>query len=64
MVKKKVHVISVTETLQARNLLVISAEVDMDDVLIIPCKCSLPGWNGPQVKQNVRGGGGGAPTKN
>ena len=29
----------------------------MDDVLIIQCKCSLPGWNGPQVK-NVGGGGG------
>ena len=59
-VKKKVHV-----TQQARTLLVISADLDMDQVLIIPCKCSfsflsiLPGQNGPQIKQNVVGGAGG-----
>ena len=35
----------------------------MDDVLIIQCKCSLPGWNGPQVIQNVGGWGGGSDKK-
>ena len=39
LVKKKVCVISVTETLQTRNLSVISADLDMDQVLIIPYKC-------------------------